>query len=622
MKRFPRTTLAVTVAGAASFALVMSGCSAGAGTGQSTDENITLTVATFNEFGYEDLFAEYEKANPNITITHKKAATSNEARDNFTTRLAAGSGLADVEAVEVDWLPELMQYSDQFVDLTSDERRGPLARLEDRGRDRRRRPPHRLRHRHRPRGHLLPLRPVRGRRSADRPRRGRRAPRRRAGTSYFAVGEQFAAAGRTCRCSTPPAPPTRAWSTSSRHAYENPTTAPIIATDNPEVKEVYDDRSRRPAPTLSAHLGQWSDDWTASFQNDGFATMLCPGWMLGVISGNAEGVTGWDVADVFPGGGGNWGGSYLTVPTQSKHQAEAPGARRLADRPRAAAQGVRRPRAPSRARSRRSTSDELLGDHERVLQRRTDRRDLRRPRRGRHRRRRSRARTTSRSTTPCSRRSPASTDGTMTPDDVVGQVRSPTSRRSANQHVRRVHRAGRRPALPRPARRRRLPGQLDHRVIDHGSTRQPDGPSMTTAAAVADANARSIRRIAFSHRLEPLGRASSRPTSTSRRSSSSSRVIGPLPAALHGVGLAARLEPDRRPGRLRRPRELRRRARPGATSGTRLRNTFSIFLLSTRAAGASSRSSSPPCSTPTCAPRPSGGWACCCPTSSPRSPSP
>ena len=68
---------------------------------------------------------------------------------------------------------------------------------------------------------------------------------------------------------------------------------------------------------------QWGEDWTASFQNDGFATMACPGWMLGVIEGNAEGVEGWDIANVFPGGGGNWGGSYLTVPTQGEHVEEA-----------------------------------------------------------------------------------------------------------------------------------------------------------------------------------------------------------------------------------------------------------------------------------------------------------
>ncbi|MEB0141302.1 extracellular solute-binding protein, partial [Undibacterium sp. CCC2.1] len=32
---------------------------------------------------------------------------------------------------------------------------------------------------------------------------------------------------------------------------------------------------------------------------------------------------GWDFADVFPGGAANWGGSFLTVPTQSKHPKEA-----------------------------------------------------------------------------------------------------------------------------------------------------------------------------------------------------------------------------------------------------------------------------------------------------------
>ena len=45
--------------------------------------------------------------------------------------------------------------------------------------------------------------------------------------------------------------------------------------------------------------------------------------MLGVIEGNAEGVEGWDIADVFPGGGGNWGGSYLTVPAQGDNIEEA-----------------------------------------------------------------------------------------------------------------------------------------------------------------------------------------------------------------------------------------------------------------------------------------------------------
>lgn len=98
----------------------------------------------------------------------------------------------------------------------------------------------------------------------------------------------------------------------------------IPLAENAAIKEIY--TSTLTAATtdkLSANLAQWSKDWTSAFQSGKFATMACPGWMLGVIEGNASGVKGWDIANVFPGGGGNWGGSYLTVPKQGKHVKEA-----------------------------------------------------------------------------------------------------------------------------------------------------------------------------------------------------------------------------------------------------------------------------------------------------------
>ena len=86
--------------------VVASGCPAPTGGG----EQITPTVATFNESGYDDLLAEYNTLNPNVKAVEKKAATSDEARENFMTKLAAGSGLSDIEGVEVDWLPEVMGF--------------------------------------------------------------------------------------------------------------------------------------------------------------------------------------------------------------------------------------------------------------------------------------------------------------------------------------------------------------------------------------------------------------------------------------------------------------------------------------------------------------------------------
>ena len=293
------------------------------GSSSASDEKITLTITTFNEFGYEDLIKEYEAAHPNITIEHTKAATSNEARDKMLTGLAAGSGLTDIEAIEVDWLAELMQYPDKFVDLNS-------ADVEGRWLD------WKAAQATTPDGKLIGYGTDIGPEgvcyrsdlfdAAGLPTDRDKVAELLKGDwdNYFNVGKDFVAKSDS------------AWFDSGNAifqgvvnqmdaAYENPSdgTAKDLAT-NTQIKDAYDMVLKAAVDDgLSAGPDQWTDDWTAAFQNDGFATMLCPGWMLGVIEGNAAGVTGWDIADVFPGGGGNWGGSFLTVPTQSAHPEEA-----------------------------------------------------------------------------------------------------------------------------------------------------------------------------------------------------------------------------------------------------------------------------------------------------------
>jgi cellobiose transport system substrate-binding protein len=99
----------------------------------------------------------------------------------------------------------------------------------------------------------------------------------------------------------------------------------FLASENKELKSTWDQVVQGSADGLSARLPAWSEQWNKAFRSDAFATMACPGWLLGVIQSNAGsyGKGKWDVADVFPDGGGNWGGSYLTVPKQSPQQAEA-----------------------------------------------------------------------------------------------------------------------------------------------------------------------------------------------------------------------------------------------------------------------------------------------------------
>jgi len=319
-----RTRAIAAIAGAASIAIIASGCSPSSGSETEDDGPIELSVATFNDFGYTDeLLQEYMDANPNVTVVQNKAATSNDARANYFQKLGK-TGLADVEAIEVDWLPEVMQYSDLLAEVPAAEADRWLDWKVDAATD----ADDRLI------GYGTDVGPEGVCYRSDL-FAAAGLPTDRAEVAallegdwskYFEVGAQYTAATG------------KAWFDSAgstyqgmvnqvEAAYEDPDSGEIIAADNADVEDIYNQVLDASA-TQSAHLGQWSDDWFAGVGNGAYATMLCPGWMLGVISGNAEDVTTWDVADVFPNGGGNWGGSYLTVPANGKHVEEA---QKLAD---------------------------------------------------------------------------------------------------------------------------------------------------------------------------------------------------------------------------------------------------------------------------------------------------
>ena len=57
---------------AASLTLVAGCGSDSSDNNASGDEKVTLTVATFNEFGYDDLLDEYMKQNPNVTSSSRR----------------------------------------------------------------------------------------------------------------------------------------------------------------------------------------------------------------------------------------------------------------------------------------------------------------------------------------------------------------------------------------------------------------------------------------------------------------------------------------------------------------------------------------------------------------------
>ncbi len=307
--------------------LLAASCGGGGGgsTGSGDEPKIELTIATFNEFGYADLYNEYMAEHPNIRIVERHAETVDDHIKNLDANLASGSGMADIEAMELGWIYKYLARGDQFADL----RDYGANDLKDRWLDWK----------------------VAGATTQDGRIIGygtdigpeaicyRRDLFAKAGlptdraevAKLFADWPSYFATGRKFKEKVPGS----AWYDSAVLTWEAMRNQLIqayysnqdrfLGSENTQLKSVWDQVVQGSADGLSARQPAWSETWKKAFRTEAFATMACPGWLLGVIQEHAGsyGKGKWDVADVFPGGGGNWGGSYLTVPKQSPQQAEA-----------------------------------------------------------------------------------------------------------------------------------------------------------------------------------------------------------------------------------------------------------------------------------------------------------
>lgn len=97
----------------------------------------------------------------------------------------------------------------------------------------------------------------------------------------------------------------------------------LIYRTNQNVKTAFETTATAMNSGISTRINQFTSDWNAGMMKGVFATVLAPAWMLDYIKQQAPSTKGkWDVADL-PGGGGNLGGSQLSVPTAAKHPQEA-----------------------------------------------------------------------------------------------------------------------------------------------------------------------------------------------------------------------------------------------------------------------------------------------------------
>jgi len=325
-----RMRIAAAIAGAASFALIAAGCSSSDGSGSSSDPT-TLTVTTFGTMGFDKLYSQYEKEHPGIKIKATNIDTGDNALTDWQTKQAAGSGLPDVQAVEEGWLSKVQQVSDQFTDLKSYGANDIKSRWVD----------WKLKQATDKNGRIIGYGTDIGPEglcyngklfaAAGLPSDRESVAKLFGGENatwddFFKVGEQYhAATGKAWYDQSG-----FIWNAMVNQQPEGYYTkdGKLNVENNSDLKALWSKLAAGAAAGLSSNQTQWDWGKGKAFTDGSFATFVCPGWMLGVVqgqvkAGGGDATTGWDFANVFPGGAANWGGSFLTVPTQSKHPKEA-----------------------------------------------------------------------------------------------------------------------------------------------------------------------------------------------------------------------------------------------------------------------------------------------------------
>ena len=334
-----RVRLAASAAAAAVALATLAACGSGSDSSSSagndvstskpcgTDKPTTVTVGLFGTFGFKEngLYDAYKKECPNITIKEDVVEQSADYWTRLKTRLASGSGLDDVQAIEIGFVADVVKnHAAQFVNFndvagadkikaafydwkwkqaTSPDGKTTVGLGTDIG-------PEAICYRK----DLLSQAGL----ESD--------PKALAGK--WSTWDDFIAFGEDYKAKTGKAFVDSPASIFSTAVYQGDTayakadgTADVENSDG--VKTAWNYATKAATAGITAGLSQFSDPWNKAFSSGTFATLACPTWMMGYIQGQAgPSVAGkWDIAPVLPGGATNWGGSWLGVPQQAKNKA-------------------------------------------------------------------------------------------------------------------------------------------------------------------------------------------------------------------------------------------------------------------------------------------------------------
>jgi len=322
------TRILTAVAAASALALLATGCSSADGAAADGDEKITLSITTFGTMGVDAKYEQYMKENPNIRIEATNLEGGGAARDDAYAKIAAGTGLSDIVAIEEGWLGTIAEVSDAFVDL----RDHGIEDVKDSWLDWKYQQgttadgkvigagldigPQGLCYR----GDLFEAAGL----PSDRDEvaeyfGGEDATWDR----FFEVGREYVEnSGKAFYHS-----PRFFWNSfvnQQAEGYYKKDGETLNVKGNDDLKQQFTQIVQAEKDGLGAGLPGWEVGPEAKAGD--FAVYMCPSWMLGIVQGYYdEGTTGsgWDFANVLPGGAANWGGAFLGVASSSEHPEEA-----------------------------------------------------------------------------------------------------------------------------------------------------------------------------------------------------------------------------------------------------------------------------------------------------------
>jgi cellobiose transport system substrate-binding protein len=326
MKTFlktPRRRITALAAVLVTLGLVATAVVASTASGGRQDQ-ITLRVGLFGDFGYHDLYAQYEKSHPNIDIKEDIQSYADH-HSNLAKHLAVGSGADDIESVEVGFIAQFKSQPNLFVNLNKLGAKSLSKQWLS----------WKWRQSVAPNGAQIGLGTDVGSLAIcyrrDLFKRAGLPTSRAAVSALWPTWAQYVAVGKRFEKHSPKGV---SFFDSGSNVFNamigqlNPayydSHGQVIVGSNPKVKAAWGLTMKAIAARESGGLAAFSTDWNTGYKKGTFATVTCPAWMMGYIQGQAPKTKGkWDIAAVPGGGGGNWGGSFLTVPKQGAHPQEA-----------------------------------------------------------------------------------------------------------------------------------------------------------------------------------------------------------------------------------------------------------------------------------------------------------